>query len=389
MSKDQLPLVALFALTTAAFAAIITELLPAGVLLDMAEDLNVPVSNIGQLVSYYAVGTVLTAIPAATLTAGISRKPLLLSVIFGFLLSNVVTAVSQNYLLTVIVRITAGGFGGLLWPLIAGYASRLAGADNRGKAIAIVMAGSTLALSIGLPTGAFLGQLMGWRATFGALSALMLVLLGWVAWKVPDLSGERKNKGLPVSEVVSLPGVGLVLGTTFIASLAIYISYTYLSGIIVTKGIEENPGFTLLLFGIGAVVGIVLTGRFIDGHMRTTLLVAMFLGTSALLVIGLAGHIHPVFYGSILIWGVSFGGLPSLLQTATISSAKGASELGSSMTVTVYNVGIFSGAFAGRIILDFYSAEALSWTSFSLMVVVILFVVLGYKFAFPKNLPGN
>lgn len=383
MRKEQLPLVALLALTTAAFTAIITELLPAGVLIDMAKELNVPASNIGQLVSYYAIGTVLTAIPAAALTAGIARKPLLLAVIFGFFISNVITAISDNYLLTVIVRIAAGGFGGLLWPLIAGYASRLAGVDNKGKAIAIVMAGSTLALSIGLPTGAFLGQFLGWRATFGLLSALMLMLFGWISWKVPDLSGEEKNSSQPIASVLSMPGVGLVLGTTFIASLAIYISYTYLSAIILSKGIEENPGFALLLFGIGAVFGIILTGKFIDAHMRMSLLISMFTGATALLIIGFAGNFSAVFYGGIFIWGLSFGGLPSLLQTASISSARGAPEIGSSMSVTVYNIGIFSGAFAGGIIMDFYNANALSWTSFALMIIVILLVVAGHKFAFP------
>lgn len=385
MSKDQLPLVALLALTTTAFSAIITELLPAGVLLEMAKDLNVPVSNIGQLVSYYAIGTVLTAIPAAAMTGSISRKPLLLFVIFGFFISNVITAVSYNYWLTAFVRIVAGGFGGMLWPLIAGYASRLAGVDNRGKAVAIVMAGSTIALSIGLPAGAFLGQILGWRATFGVLSALMLVLLGWITWKIPHLEGEGKNQRQPVVEVLSLPGVGLVLTATFVASLAVYISYTYLSAILVINGIKESAGFALLLFGLGAVAGIVLTGRFIDGYLTRTLLASMYLGAIALFVIGLAGHIVPLFYISVVLWGISFGGLPSLLQTATISSAKGSPEVGTSLTVTVYNIGIFSGAFTGGLILDFFSALTLPWTSFLLMTIVIILVISGYKSAFPRD----
>jgi predicted MFS family arabinose efflux permease len=385
MSKENLPLVPLLALTCLAFSAIITELLPAGVLIEMANDLDVPISSIGQLVSYYAIGTVLTAIPAAALTNNISRKPLLLFVISGFFVSNVITAYSQNYFITVIVRIIVGGFGGTLWPLIAGYASRLVSTKNTGKAIAIVMAGSTLALCIGLPAGAFISQLIGWRSTFGLLSCMELIIIGWIVWKIPDFKADKKSETIQVSKVLLLPGVSLVLLTTFTASLAVYISYTYLSSILIVNGIKDNTGLALLLFGIGAVCGIFITGRFIDAHLRTTFLCAMLLGATSLLFIGLAGQIHLIFYVSIVLWGVSFGGLPSLLQTATIGAARGAHELGSSMTVTVYNIGIFSGAFIGGIILDFSIPFALTWISFILMVVVIFFVIVGYKFAFPKH----
>ncbi|KIO75082.1 hypothetical protein TH53_22830 [Pedobacter lusitanus] len=84
MSKEKFPFFALLAFTMVAFSAIITELLPAGVLLGMAHDLQVRESSIGRLVSYYALGTVLTAFPATALTSGFSRKPLLMTVIFCF-----------------------------------------------------------------------------------------------------------------------------------------------------------------------------------------------------------------------------------------------------------------------------------------------------------------
>lgn len=86
--------------------------------------------EIGKLVSYYAVGTVITAIPGTVMTTNIARKPLLIIVIAGFLITNVMTAFSQNYVLTALVRIVAGGFEGVLWPLMAGYATRMV--DEKG-----------------------------------------------------------------------------------------------------------------------------------------------------------------------------------------------------------------------------------------------------------------
>jgi len=385
MPKERLPWVALLAFTTLAFSAIITELLPAGVLFEMAKDLHVPASRIGQLVSYFAIGTVLTAMPAAALTRNMSRKPLLLFVTFGFVISNGITALSHDYLLTVTVRITAGGFSGLLWPLLAGYTSKLVSKKNTGKAIAVVMAGSTLALSIGLPVGSFFGQLLGWRATFGALSVLSILLIAWIAWKVPDRAGDGKNEGASLSELLKMPGVALVLSTTFMASLSVYVSYTYLSPILISKGITESVSYALLLFGIGAVVGIFITGKLIDGYLRMTLLAAVVLQGISMFVIGMAGHIPQVLYISTILWGISFGGLPSLLQTATINAAKGSPEVGSSMTVTVYNIGVFSGSFMGGLILDFASAGTLTWTSQALIIIVIFSVIIGRKSAFPTS----
>ncbi|KIO75081.1 hypothetical protein TH53_22825 [Pedobacter lusitanus] len=246
----------------------------------------------------------------------------------------------------------------------------------------MVMAGSTIALSVGLPIGAFLGQIIGWRGTFATLSALIFILIVWIAWKIPGLNADEKKMSIPVN-LFKIPGVFLVMITTFTASLATYVAYTYLSPIMVTNGIKDNTGFALGLFGIGAVLGILLTARFIDTHMRSALLLSMLLGASALFIVSLAGHFYFVFYTCIVFWGISFGGLPSLLQTATINATKGLPEIGSSITVTVYNIGVFSGAFIGGLILDYTGPCAISWTSFLLMAIVISLVVMGRRFAFP------
>ncbi|WP_158622526.1 MFS transporter [Pedobacter sp. KBW06] len=384
MPREKFPFLLLLAFTMVAFSAIITELLPAGVLPDMANDLQVRESSIGRLVSYYALGTVLTAFPATALTSGFSRKPLLITVIFGFFLSNAITALSQNYLLTVVMRVLAGGFSGVLWPLMTGYAARLVNEKNMGKAISMVMAGSTIALSVGLPIGAFLGQVIGWRGAFAGLSALIFMLIVWIAWKIPDFKADEKKINIPV-KIFRMPGVPLVMTTTFTASLAVYVAYTYLSPIMVTNGIKDNAGLALGLFGMGAVPGILITARFIDTHMRSMLLSSILLGASVLFIISLAGHFYFVFYTCIVFWGISFGGLPSLLQTATINATNGLPEIGSSITVTVYNIGVFSGAFIGGLVLDYKGPDAISWTSFLLMVIVILLVVTGRRFAFPSR----
>ncbi|WP_211463581.1 MFS transporter, partial [Collimonas silvisoli] len=161
-----LPLAGLLALAMAGFITILTEALPAGLLTQMSRDLAVSESVVGQLVTIYAIGSLLAAIPLVAATRSWRRRPLLQTAIGGFFIVNTVTALSDSYLLTLVARLFAGVFAGLLWALLAGFASRMAAPSLRGRAIAVAMVGTPLALSLGIPLGTLLGSWIGWRFTF-------------------------------------------------------------------------------------------------------------------------------------------------------------------------------------------------------------------------------
>ncbi|MEW2973283.1 MFS transporter, partial [Pseudomonas juntendi] len=80
---------------------------------------------VGQLVSVYALGSVMAALPMTALTQRLPRRPLLLAAIAGFVLVNTLTALSSSYPLILAARFLAGVSGGLLWSLVAGYAARM------------------------------------------------------------------------------------------------------------------------------------------------------------------------------------------------------------------------------------------------------------------------
>ncbi|QDI91336.1 MFS transporter [Salicibibacter halophilus] len=61
--KEKLPLISLLALSFISFTIIVTELLPAGVLLEMSADLGTSEAQIGMLVSVYAIASTVVAIP--------------------------------------------------------------------------------------------------------------------------------------------------------------------------------------------------------------------------------------------------------------------------------------------------------------------------------------
>ncbi|MFI0040389.1 MFS transporter [Streptomyces mutabilis] len=135
-----------------------TETLPAGLLPQLAAGLDVSEGGAGQLVSAYAIGTVLAAIPTITLTRGTRRKPLLLAGLLGFLVANAVTAASPSFTVALVARFVGGAFSGLLWGMLAGYARRIAAPEHAGVSREHALTGTPVALSVGPPLGAWLGS---------------------------------------------------------------------------------------------------------------------------------------------------------------------------------------------------------------------------------------
>lgn len=267
-----MPLAALLALAMTGFICIITETLPAGLLPQMAADLDVSTSLAGQTVTAYALGSLLAAIPLTIATQGWRRRNVLLLAVVGFLAFNSVTALSSNYLLTLAARFFAGVAAGLAWSLLASYARRMVPVRQQGKALAVAMVGTPIALSLGVPLGTWLGTAIGWRSAFAIMSALTLVLIVWVLAKVPDYPGQAGHERLPLRRVFTTQGVRSVLGVVIAWMLAHNILYTYIAPFVAQAGLAAHVDVVLLIFGLAALVAIGIAGRLVDHHLRATVL---------------------------------------------------------------------------------------------------------------------
>ncbi|CAO3438408.1 MFS transporter [Azospirillum endophyticum] len=362
---------ALLALAMAAFITILTEALPAGLLPQMAGSLSVPEALIGQLVTIYAVGSLVAAIPLTTATQSWRRRPLLLIAVGGFAIVNTVTAISDHYAITLVARFFAGVFAGLLWALVAGYAARMVPEHLKGRAIAVAMAGTPLALSLGIPAGTFLGAAFGWRVTFGLMSVLTVMLIFWVFAKVPDFPGQARGKGFALRTVFTLPGIRPVLFVTLAYVLAHNILYTYIAPFLVPAGIAERIDVVLLVFGVAALLGIWIVGVLIDRWLRELVLVSTALFGLSALALGIACTAPAVVYASVALWGLAFGGAATLFQTASARVAGEATDVAQSMIVTVWNIAIAGGGIIGGILLETFGVSAFPWSVLALLIAAI------------------
>ncbi|MCC3761491.1 MFS transporter [Glycomyces sp. TRM65418] len=383
--RERLPVLPLLALTTAAFMGILTEALPAGVLPEMAASLSVSESAAGQTLTVYAIATGLSAIPVVAGTASWPRRRLLLTAVLTFAVANLVTAISDSYPLTMAFRLFAGVAAAVVWAGLVGYARRLAPPRLQGRAIAMTMAGVPLALSLGIPLGTFLGDLFGWRLTFGLAALISALLMVWVRLSVPEFPGRPRGEREPILAALRLPGVTAVLFTVAAYVLAHNILYTYIAAFLDANGMDAQRDVVLLVFGIASVVSIFVTGALVDQRLRLLTIAGsgLFLVAAGMLTV-LAGEPFTL-YLAIILWGLGWGGATTLLQTA-VTDAGG--ERGQALLVTTWNSSMAGGGAVGGLMLSMFGPQSFPWGAVLLMIPAVVVVIGARTHAFPAERPG-
>lgn len=387
--SERLPLASLLALAMTAFITIVTEALPAGLLPQMAQGLDQSEAWIGQTVTIYAIGSLVAAIPLTAATQGLRRRPLLLAAIAGFVLANTVTTFSTHFGLTMAARFLAGVSAGLSWALLAGYAARMVQPHQQGRAIAIAMVGTPLALSLGVPAGTLLGSLVGWRSCFGIMSVLALGLMVWVRVKLPDFAGQASGQRQSLKQVFVLPGVRPVLLAVLGFVLAHNILYTYIAPLLVAANMAERTDLVLLVFGITSLLGIWVIGLLIDRHLRRLTIASTLLFGLAAAMLGMAQDAPALVYTAVAIWGLAFGGVATLFQTALAQTAGPAADMAQSMLVTAWNTAIAGGDLLGGLLLQHFGVAAFSPSLLLLLAVTAWVVWSARQHGFPPKSAGH
>jgi len=369
-----LPLASLLALTMVSFVVILTEVLPAGLLPQLAASLGSSQSVMGQLIGVYALGSLLAAIPLAAATQGMGRRTLLLMALGGFVLANTVTAVSTSLPLIFAARFIGGVAAGLAWSMLVGYAARMVPAHQKGRAIAIAMAGTPLALTVGIPAGTYVGNQAGWRIAFGVLSALAALLMAWIAAKLPAMRAAPGQQRLRVASVFVMPGVRPVLAVLLLYVLAHNILYTYIAPLVALAQLGERVDFLLALFGGTALASLLLVGALVDRWLGQLVMLsaALFLGACAVLAVWPAAP--AAVYTAVSIWGLAFGGVATLFVTSLSNAAGPGQDVAQSMMTTVWNTAIFAGSLAGGMLLGQCGATSFAYAAMAALTATLLIV---------------
>jgi len=376
--RDQLPLPALLVFALLGFLLISTETMPAGILPQIANGMQTSEGIAGQLVSAYALGTVIVTIPAIVLTRRFRRKPLFLIGIAAFLVANIAVAVSPHIAFSLAARFVAGGLSGMLWGMLAGYTVRITPPALAGRALSIVAAGAPVGIAFGTPLGAWLGVTFGWRWSFGGLAILTVVVLALAVFVVPDAPGQQASSRLPLGRVIRIPGVAPILFVIFAWMLGNTTTYTYIAPFLNAAGSGVAIEIILVVFGIASIAGIGLTAALIDRHPRALLLSCLVVFTIAGVIL-IIGHQSPIaIYTAIALWGLTFGGASPQLQRPLSAISGEDADVANSFLPVAFNLAIFAAGILGAIVLTTAGGLFLPVT-ISVFGVIALLTVLRYR----------
>ncbi|MFE4513068.1 Cmx/CmrA family chloramphenicol efflux MFS transporter [Kitasatospora sp. NPDC056783] len=341
----------LYLLALAVFAMGTSEFMLAGLLPGLAADLGVSVGAAGGLTSAFAVGMAVGAPLMAALARGRSGRGSLLGFVLAFTAAHAVGAVTTSFPVLLVTRVAAALADAGFLAVALTTAAALAPADRKGRALAVLLSGTTIATVAGVPGGAVLGALFGWRSAFWAVALLCLpAAVGLVKGLPPQAaSADRTAAPAPAlrAELAALrrPGLARAMVLAALVNAATFGGFTFLAPVVTGPAGLGEPWVpvALALFGAGSFAGVSVAGRLADRRPGPLLAVTgplLLLGWPALAVsTDEPGALLPLVF---LLGALSFA-MGGTLITRVLYEAAGAPTMAGAYTTAALNAGATTG----------------------------------------------
>ncbi|MFF9364949.1 Cmx/CmrA family chloramphenicol efflux MFS transporter [Streptomyces griseoluteus] len=339
----------LYLLALAVFAMGTSEFMLAGLLPDIASELDVTVGTAGVLTSAFAIGMVVGAPLVAALARNWPRRSSLVGFILAFAAAHVVGALTTSFPVLFATRVVAALANAGFLAVALTTAATLVSPAKKGRALAVLLSGTTTATIAGVPGGSVLGALLGWRAAFWAVAALCLPAALGILKGIPTGRVQAEATGGPAlrAELAQLtrPRLILVMLLGALVNAATFASFTFLAPVVTdTAGLNELwISVALVLFGAGSSVGVAVAGRLSD--QRPGLVVAVG-GPSLLLgwpALAMLAHQPVALFALVFVQGALSFALGSTLITRVLYEAAGAPTMAGSYATAALNVGAATG----------------------------------------------
>lgn len=347
------------ALAVSTFAIGTTEFVPVGMLTDIAKDMHVSTGMIGLLVTGYAIAQAVGAPIATSFVGRVARRRLFTWLMFAFAVLNVASAIAPSYGLLLVTRALTAVVHGVFFATASVYLTNMAPLDKKGEAASWLFGGLTVATVFGVPFGTYLGDVVGWRATFAVVG--IMGLIGWlgVLIQVPKSAAPivTDNQLLGILTVIRQPRISLTLLMATLGFGATFVLYTYIRPYLqqVTGISTTSVVWVLVLYGVFVTIGNVIGGR-LANRQSLHILMGVFLAQAVVQSIQLALLPKAGWYllGVALLGLVAFMGNASLQSRIIITTTELApahTDVASALNVSALNFGIAGGSFVGNMVM--------------------------------------
>ncbi|MEU3793818.1 MFS transporter [Streptomyces fructofermentans] len=345
---------ALLALAVVAFGIGTTEFATMGLLPQIADGVGVSVPKAGNLVSAYALGVVVGAPVLTGIGARIPHKRLLLLLSGLFVISNAASALAPNFGLLFAARFLAGLPHGALFGVGAVVASRLVAPDRAARAVSKMFLGLTVANIIGVPASTALGQQLGWRSAYWAVTAIGLVALATLALFVPHQPRGQQSGVRHELRAMGNRQVAIGLATAVVGFGGFFAVYSYLVPMLthLTGFSDSSTTLVLALYGVGMTAGTLLAGPLTDRALRPTLYAGLVLLAAALVAFYFTVHSAVPALITIAFIGAMGSLITTPVQMLLMAKAKNAPTMAAASNHSAFNLANAGGAWLGGLVIS-------------------------------------
>ncbi|MDQ8704535.1 MFS transporter [Streptomyces sp. LHD-70] len=335
----------------AVFAMGTSEFMLSGLGPDIAAELHVSVPTAATLTSAFAVGMVVGAPAAALLSLRWPRRRALLVFLGAFLLTHVAGALTSSFATLLALRFVGALANAGFLAVALATAVSLVAPDAKGRAASALLGGVTVACVAGVPGGALLAQLWGWRAAFWAVAVLSLPALVALVRSVPAGHAQGAPRPDARRELAALRSRDLqrtlLLGA--LVNGATFCAFTYLAPLLtdVTGLAASWVPVLLALFGVGSFVGVTLGGRYADTRAARLLTVGTLALCAGWPLFALTSSWAPATLAFAFVQGALSFAVGSTLISRTLYAAPEAPTLAGAYATSSFNIGAALGPWLG------------------------------------------
>ncbi|AZH79241.1 chloramphenicol efflux pump [Microbacterium sp. Y-01] len=349
----------LYLLALAVFVMGTSEFMLAGLLPAISTELDVTLGAAGLLTSAFAVGMIVGAPAMAAFARRWPPRLALILCLLVFAVAHVIGAITPSFDVLLLTRVVSAVANAGFLAVALTTATALVPSDRKGRALSILLSGTTVATVAGVPAGALLGTAMGWRATFWAIAALgVLALLGLARGISHDRSdaGHTGTASPPLGAELRILATPRLLLTMVVGALingGTFAAFTFLAPVVTgVAGLGEAwISGALVLFGAGSFLGVTVAGRLSDRRPGAVLAVGGPLLLASWIVASTVAA-HPVaLLASVFVQGVLSFGVGSTVIARVLYAASGAPTMGGSYATAALNTGAALGPVLGALAL--------------------------------------
>ncbi|WP_159281711.1 MFS transporter [Rahnella variigena] len=346
---------AVFSLACGTFALVNTEFLPIGLLSPIAQSLGVTEGHAGLAVMLPGLVAAISAPLIMLFARKMDRRNLLLLLSATVIVANGIAVMADSFNILLIGRIILGvGVGGF-WSFAIPSGRRLVSEEQGARAISLITAGVAVGTVAGVPAGAFIGDLFGWRMAFtlNAVLALVFFVLQWLA--LPSLPAQQSIGLRAMLGVTKVAGIRYALIIGIFMAGGHFAAYTYLEPWLRFNLHLSASDISLLLmgYGVAGLVGTLTTEISVrEFGVKRAFMLNMLLLSVSVLVLSLFQVPLALACALVILWGLAFGALPVCLNIWTYQASPALFETGSALLVCVFQTSLALGALFGGILAD-------------------------------------